>query len=63
MAEIGWTTADVMCRASDMAFALKAHRRGMCLVGAKNILAGRHTSGKKKHKRQKRKRKIEHGTE
>ena len=37
-------------RASDTAFALEAHRRGMVLVGAKNILSGKyHDSGKHKH--------------
>jgi hypothetical protein len=47
MAEISWTTADVMRRASDTAFALEAHRRGLCLVSAKNILSGKYPSGKK----------------
>jgi hypothetical protein len=52
MAEISWTTADVMRRASDTAFAIEAHSRGFKLVGAKRILSGTHyESGKKKHRR------------
>ena len=41
MAEISWTTADVLRRASDTALALDAHRRGMVLVGVQNILSGK----------------------
>jgi hypothetical protein len=55
MATVSRSTADVLRNASNMAFAIEAHRRGLCLVAVKNILAGRHASGKKKHKRQKRK--------
>jgi hypothetical protein len=51
MAEISWTTADVMRDASNLAFALKAHRRGLCLVAVKNILSGKYPSGKKPHRR------------
>jgi hypothetical protein len=61
MAEVSWTTADVMRRASDMAFAMEAHRRGMTLVSVQKILSGKyHNSLKKKHKRKTRKGK-EHG--
>lgn len=55
MAQVSWSTADVLRNASNLAFALEAHSRGMKLVAVKNILAGGHASGKKKHKRQKRK--------
>jgi hypothetical protein len=55
MAQVSWSTADVLRNASNMAFAIEAHRRGLCLVAVKNILAGGHASGKKKHQRQKRK--------
>jgi hypothetical protein len=52
MAEISWTTADVMHRASDTAFAIEAYRRGMKLVAVKNILSGKYyDSGKRKHRR------------
>jgi hypothetical protein len=52
MAEISWTTADVMRNASNLAFALEAHRRGLCLVSAKNILSGKYfDSGKTKPRR------------
>jgi hypothetical protein len=61
MAEISWTTADVLRRASDTAFALEAHRRGMCLVGAKNILSGRFANGKKPHRRKQKKNKSQRG--
>jgi hypothetical protein len=54
MAEISWTTADVMRRASDMAFDIEARRRGYIMAG--KILSGtHHDSGKKKHKRWKQK--------
>jgi hypothetical protein len=56
MAEISWTTADVMRRVSPLAFAMEAYRRGLKLVGVENILSGAYyESGKKKHVRQKRK--------
>jgi hypothetical protein len=52
MAQVSWSTADVLRRASDTAFALEAYRRGLTLVGAKRILSGKHyESGKKKHRR------------
>ncbi len=39
MAEVSWTTADVMRNASNTAFALEAHRRGMRLVSTQKILS------------------------
>lgn len=54
-AEVSWQqarpTADVLRGASDAALAIEAYRRGMRLVGAKNILSGRYASGKKPHRR------------
>jgi hypothetical protein len=50
MAEISWTTADVMRRASDLAFAFEARRRGY--ISAGKILDGRHyPNGKRIHER------------
>src|SRR5580704_16413416 len=59
MAEISWTTADVLRRASDTAFALEAYRRGVCLVGAKNILSGIFANGKKLYRRKQEKNKSQ----
>jgi|SRR5271156_3180884 hypothetical protein len=55
MAQVSWSTADVLRNASNLTFAIEAHRRGMSLVGAKNILSGKYSSGRKIHKRKKRK--------
>jgi hypothetical protein len=52
MAEVSWTTADVMRRVSPLAFAMEAYRRGMTLVNVQKILSGtHHDSGKRKHRR------------
>lgn len=56
MAEISWADARPMSeklkQVSDYAFAIEAHRRGMRVVSAQNILNGKyHDSGVKKHKR------------
>ncbi|MGB8441593.1 MAG: hypothetical protein WCE26_19500 [Candidatus Acidiferrales bacterium] len=60
-ATVSWSTAEVLRNASNLAFAIEAHSRGMKLVAAKNILAGnvlqnRWPSGKKKHRRKSQKR-------
>ena len=51
MAQVSWSTADVLRNASNMAFAIEAHRRGLGLVAAKNILSGKYPSGKKPHRK------------
>ena len=51
MATVSWSTADVLRNASNMAFAIEAKRRGLCLVAVKNILSGKYPSGKKPHRR------------
>jgi len=52
MAQISWSTAEVMRNASNLAFAMEAYRRGMTLVSVQKILSGtHHDSGKRKHRR------------
>lgn len=51
MAQVSWSTAEQLKRVSDGAFAIEAYRRGLRLVGVRDILSGRHSSGKKKRKR------------
>src|SRR5277367_934810 len=41
MAAVSWSTAQQLQGVSDVAFAFEAHRRGLCLVSAKNILSGK----------------------
>jgi hypothetical protein len=51
-AQVSWSTAQRLQGVSDVAFALEAYRRGLCLVSAKNILSGRYESGKRRNKSQ-----------
>lgn len=55
MATVSRTTADILRNASNLAFALEAVQRGYVPKAALKILAGRHPSGEKMHRKQKNK--------
>jgi hypothetical protein len=62
MATVSWSTADVLRNASNLAFAIEAHSRGLKLVGAKRILSGTHyESGKRKHRSRKQNKSLKQG--
>jgi hypothetical protein len=51
VAEIGWSTAHALRHAGTLAFTIEAESRGLKLVAAKSILAGKHPGKKiQKHR-------------